>query len=376
MLMKVLIAPDKFKGTLSAPEVARVIATGWRRARPKDEVELLPICDGGDGFGDAFGALLNAKPQTVKTVDAARRPCESVWWWDEASRTAVIETAKVIGLAMLPVGKFHPFELDTFGLGAVLNTAKRRGAERFLVGIGGSATNDAGFGLAHALGWRFVDNRGHSVDRWTELYRMTAVHGPEEKFSGEVIVAVDVANPLLGEQGATRIYGPQKGIRTEDFDLAERCLGQLAKIVALELGKDFSRVPGAGAAGGLGFGLMAFLGATPESGFDLFARHAELARRLDAAELVITGEGAMDAQSAMGKGVGELARLCNERKIPCVGLAGSVTRTPELERWFISSAGLTELTSLAEAKAQSALWLERLATREAEGIENVIKRRQ
>jgi glycerate 2-kinase len=369
--MKVLIAPDKFKGTLSAADAARAIAAGWRRARPNDTVELLPISDGGDGFGEAVSSLLNAIPQRVKTVDAARRPCEAMWWWDATREKAIIESAKVIGLAMLPAGKFHPFELDTFGLGAVLTTAREQGAKDFLIGVGGSATNDGGFGLAQALGWKFVDNHGHSVKRWTELYRLTSIHIPEVRFAGEIVVASDVKNPLLGEHGATRIYGPQKGIRPEDFDLAERCLGQLARIAALELGKDFSQMPGAGAAGGLGFGLMAFLGARAESGFDLFARQSELSRRLESVDLVVTGEGRLDASSVMGKGVGGLAELCGTRKIPCVGLAGGIGKCPEIERLFATSVALTDLTTVTEAKENPAVWLEQAAVKAAENFGTV-----
>ncbi len=363
--MKVLIAPVKFKGTLAAADVARAIAAGWRRVRPDDELDLLPICDGGDGFGEAASGLLTAKPERVKTVDAAHRPCEATWWWDAESKTAVIESARIIGLAMLPPGKFHPFELDTLGLGAVFEAVKSRGAKKILIGIGGSATNDGGFGLALATGWKFVDHHRHPIVRWTELYRVTAIHVPEIRPGGEVVVAVDVQNPLLGDAGATRIYGPQKGIRPEDFDLAERCLAQMARIVGLELGKDFSRTPGAGAAGGLGFGLMAFLGARPESGFDLFARHAELSQRLKNADVVITGEGALDPSSAMGKGVGELARLCGEQKIPCIGLAGSVARVPEVERLFAATFSLTDLAPVEEAKSNPSKWLEESAARAA-----------
>src|SRR6266545_2142160 len=168
MPLKVLIAPDKFKGTLSAGEAATAIADGWRKVRPKDELDLLPISDGGDGFGEVISALLRAKPQTVKTEDAAHRPCEATWWWEAKTKTAIVESARVIGLAMLPPGKFHPFELDTFGLGAVLRAAQEKAAKQILIGIGGSATNDGGFGLARSLEWRFVDNHGHPVERWTE----------------------------------------------------------------------------------------------------------------------------------------------------------------------------------------------------------------
>ena len=146
MPLNVLIVPDKFKGTLTAAAAAQAIARGWRRARPKDQLELLPMSDGGDGFGEVISQLLHARAQSIKTVDAAHRPCKAAWWWEPESRFAVVESAKVVGLAMLPPRAFHPFQLDTFGLGAVLRAAQSRGARQILIGIGGSATNDGGFG--------------------------------------------------------------------------------------------------------------------------------------------------------------------------------------------------------------------------------------
>ncbi len=363
--MKVLIAPDKFKGTLPAAMAAQVMAEGWRKARPNDQVELLPISDGGDGFGEAISALLGARPQTTKTIDAAHRNCEATWWFDSKNKTAIIESAKIVGLAMLPPGKFHPFELDTFGLGAVLAAARDAGAENFLIGIGGSATNDAGFGLAHALGWKFVDGQGHPVTRWTELYRLKSVHAPEVSLPGKIVVAVDVQNPLLGETGATRIYGPQKGIRPEDFDLAERCLGQLAKIMAVEFKNDFSQRAGAGAAGGLGFGLMAFLRAEARPGFELFAGRSNLLHRLQGADLVLTGEGAIDGSTLMGKGVGQLAKLCREQKIPCVGLAGRVLHEQEVKEMFRLLHGLTDSVAPEVAQQNPSVHLASLTERVA-----------
>ncbi len=359
--MKVLIAPDKFKGTLSAAEAAAAIARGWREVRPEDQLDLLPMSDGGDGFGEVISALLRAGPQTVKTEDAAHRPCETTWWWEAKTKTAIIESAKVIGLAMLPPGKFHPFELDTFGLGAVLRAAQEKGAKQILIGIGGSATNDGGFGLARALEWRFVDNHGHPVERWTELHRLSCVHASKLRPFENVSVAVDVQNPLLGPRGATRVYGPQKGLRPDDFDLAERCLGQLASLMAGEFKRHFAQAPGAGAAGGLGFGLLAFLGATLEPGFELFATLAKLEQRLRAVDLVITGEGAIDESTLMGKGVGQIARRCSGLKTPCIGLAGSVSPACQSDKLFAQARGLNELTNVAEAKANPAKWLAKLA---------------
>lgn len=363
---KILIIPDKFKGTLTAHAAAEAIARGWREARPRDVLRLLPMSDGGDGFGDVMGKLLRAQGRLTETVNAAGQPCKAQWWWEPKSKTAIVESAAVIGLAMLPPGRFHPFELDTFGLGAVFRAAAEKGARRCLIGIGGSATNDGGFGLARALGWEFFDGAGNAIERWTGLSGLAHIRKPKRTlWFDELVVAVDVQNPLLGPRGATRIYGPQKGLQPDEFAIAERCLRRLANVVRTALGVDCAREPGAGAAGGLGFGLRAFPGAGFEPGFALFAHHAQLDRRLRAAKLVITGEGAIDQSTLMGKGAGQVAERCREAGIPCIGLAGVVTAGTRLKRLFADARGLTELTSASEAKAEPALWLEQLATKVA-----------
>jgi glycerate kinase len=365
---RVLIAPDKFKGTLSAGGAAQAIARGWRKARPEDHLVLLPISDGGDGFGEVISGLLDARPQTISALDAAHRPCAAHWWWVPQTRTAIIESAKIIGLAMLPPKAFHPYALDTAGLGAIIPALAAAGATRCLAGIGGSATNDGGFGLARALGWQFLDRTGRPLEQWTDLDKLARLRAPRRRrWFKELRVAVDVRNRLLGPRGATRVYGPQKGLQPHEFGRAERCLGRLARVVRRQFGHDFAREPGAGAAGGLGFGLLAFLGARLEPGFELFARRAKLARHLRRADLVITGEGRIDPSTLMGKGVGQLARQCRKLNLPCIGLAGVVQERAGVEapRAFTQMRALTELTSLEKAKAQPARWLERLAQRVA-----------
>ncbi|HTL16575.1 MAG TPA: glycerate kinase [Patescibacteria group bacterium] len=361
MPLKVLIAPDKFKGTLTAQAASGAMARGWRQARPQDKVELLPITDGGDGFGEMMSQLMGAVPQIVFTCDAAHRPCKARWWWHSRSRTAIIETAEVIGLAKLPVGRYHPFELDTCGLGRVIRAVRKRGACRCLVGLGGSATNDAGFGMARALGWKFADAGGRPIECWTDLPRVTEIRQPPSQIRfGELIVAVDVRNPLLGKRGATRVYGPQKGLTPSEFPVAEKCLGRLTKLVERHQSKAFARLSGAGAAGGLGYGFAAFLDGQLESGFELFASEAGLNERLRNFDLVITGEGAMDHSTSMGKGTGSIARMCRDLGIPCIGLAG-VVKGAAHKRLFAVSAALTELATLEEAKNHAAKCLQALA---------------
>jgi glycerate kinase len=363
--LRVLIIPDKFKGTLTAREAAEAIATGWRAVRPGDVLELLPMSDGGDGFGEVMSAQMGATTQRVETVDAARRPRRAKWWWEPKSRTAIIEAAEVIGLMRLPPGRFHPFALDTYGLGKVLHAARDKGATRCVIGIGGSATNDSGFGLARALGWEFLDRGGQAITKWTQLDTLAQVRRPSRvRWFRSLVIAVDVRNPLLGPMGCTRIYGPQKGLRGRDFTRAERCLRRLAAVMKTE-GHDHASEPGAGAAGGLGYGLRTFLGGCLTPGFDAFARCSDLTKRLRASDLVLTGEGAVDRQTLMGKGVGELAQWCRGRRVPCVALAGTAAMRGN-HGPFTGVHLLTDLATVRQAMSRPAHCLQRLATRVAE----------
>jgi glycerate kinase len=366
MGLRVLIVPDKFKGTLTALEAAEAVERGWRAARPDDFIELLPMSDGGDGFGTVLSQLLGAEARTTKTVDAAHRPICAQWWWEAKTRTAIIEAARINGLAQLPVGKFHPFELDTLGLGEVLREAAHAGAKRCVMGIGGSATNDGGFGVARAMGWEFFNAKSALLDRWTDLHSLSQIKIPQrDRWFDDLSVAVDVNNPLLGPTGCTRIYGPQKGLKESDFEFCERCLGSLASIAHQELHVNTASEPGAGAAGGLGFGLRTFLGARLQPGFELFAELAGLSERMERADLVLTGEGAIDEQTLMGKGVGELAALCRKLKKPCFGLAGVVTDQARARELFTNVHAMTALTSADDAKANAGKWLGEISRRAA-----------
>ncbi|MBN2505955.1 MAG: glycerate kinase [Verrucomicrobia bacterium] len=365
--LNVLVVPDKFKGTLTAAAAAAAIAKGWASARPQDRLAPLPMSDGGDGFGEILGDLLGAETLTVDTVDAARQPCASRWRWHAPSRTAIVESAQVIGLARLPPGRYHPFELDTFGLGALVHAVASLHPRRCLVGIGGSATNDGGFGLARALGWRFLAGDRSELLRWTDLSRLhTLAPPPQPSALRNLTVAVDVQNILLGPAGSTRVYGPQKGLRPDQLADAEASLARLADTVSRELHPDLHLQPGTGAAGGLGFGLRAFAGARLEPGFDVFASVARLRERLRGVDVVITGEGAIDASSLMGKGVGELARLCARQHVPCIGLGGQVGDAARAARLFHRLEAIApHMTTPEQALERAAYWLEQLAARTA-----------
>lgn len=359
--MRVLIAPDKFKGTLPASAVAQAIATGWKRVRPTDTLEMLPMSDGGDGFGVVLGKLLGARTLAVPTTDAAGRPCRARVGWVEESRTAILEAAQSNGLALLPRGVHHPFRLDTTGVARLVRFALRRGARLCLVGVGGSATNDGGFGLARGLGWSFHDRQDRPITRWTDLPRLSRLLPPDEpRPACRIVVATDVDNPLLGRHGASRVYGPQKGLSPVDLPLAEACLRRLATVVRRQLHVG-AATPGSGAAGGLGFGFMAFLGAERRLGFDVFAEQAELDRRLRETDLVISGEGAFDFQSVMGKGVGQCIRRARDQDRPVLVLAGRVAPDARHAEGVAWSKGLCDLTSTKEAMSRPAFWLRRLA---------------
>ena len=324
MPRRILIVPDKFKGSLDAINAARVIASEWMSVWPKDIVKILPMSDGGEGFGLIMANELNFSERSFLGCDSARRDCEVSYWVDSVSENAVVEAALSNGLYLLPNGKFHPFDLDTWGVGKLLLKLGQEKVKECLVGIGGSATNDAGFGMARALGWRFLNFDDQEILKWTELSRLKSIIEPESIVWPSITVASDVLNPLLGLNGSTWVYGSQKGLNKEDFAVADKCFERLAKIASDKIGNDFSVHSGAGAAGGLGFGMLAFAGAKICSGFELFAEKTNLESKICNSDLVITAEGKMDSQTLMGKGTGQVASMSRRLGKKCIGLAGQL----------------------------------------------------
>ena len=269
---------------------------------------------------------------------------------------------------MLPPGRFHPFELDTYGVGEVIRQIADAGSNiTLLVGIGGSATNDGGFGMARALGYRFRDLDLQEIERWTGLHKLRRVEKPSAHLAlSKIVIATDVQNRLLGAQGASRVYGPQKGLREADIPAAEICLERLSQVVRLDLGIDAAHEPGTGAAGGLGYGLRVFLGGVFKPGFDIFAEMAGLKEKIGKADLVITAEGAIDESTLMGKGTGAVARLAQTQGRPCIGLGGSVPENVMNGALFNKVHGICPgLTSLEQAMAEPKQWLTRLAEKAA-----------
>ena len=335
------------------------------------------MSDGGDGFGELLTELLHAETRALATVDAAHRPRTAAWGWDPSTCTAIIESTQSIGLAALPAGEFHPFQLDSRGLGETIAAALQQGARRLIIGLGGSATNDGGFGMVRALGGRMVDAAGVGIERWPELTRLAKWVLPEHRMAQiEVIAACDVENPLLGANGCSRVYGPQKGLTTADFPAVEAALGRLAEVTRTQIGHDVAAEPGSGAAGGLGFALRAFLGGRLESGFDIFAKLSGLPAKIAAADLILTGEGRIDRQTLMGKGTGRVAQLAKAAGKPCFGLAGMVESAPGVppaQRLFNGTYAIVpELATVAVAKAEAGRWLEELARRVARAVGSTV----
>ena len=313
--MRIVVAPDKFKGSLSAREAAEAISAGLRQRFPVAELVTVPIADGGEGTMALISEVLGA--QEVGLVATGPNGDLVEAGYALAGRRAIIEMSAASGLQLVPADRRDPWEADTFGTGELIADAIGSGADEIIVGIGGSATNDGGAGMARALGFEFqLDGDG----------RLARIVPPPERPGDRArfVAACDVANPLLGLDGCTRIYGPQKGISRDDFLRHERRLGRLAEVVRADVAKVSPEAAGAGAAGGLGFGLMAFCGAELRSGFDLVAELTGLEEKIAAADLVVTGEGSLDEQTLMGKGpagVAELARAAGKRVVAMCGVA-------------------------------------------------------
>ena len=311
--MKILVASDKFKGSLTAAEACAAIAAGLREGSPNEshEIRCLPIADGGDGIADTLTRAAGGEWITATVHGPLGDTLTAGYGLIDEGKTAVIEMAAASGLALLGDGPLDPLRASTYGTGELIRDAVSRGVTEVLLGIGGSATNDGGTGMALALGFRFLDESGNELTALPDGMEQVARLVPPDSFPfPKVTVACDVTNPLLGPRGCTAIYGPQKGIAPETFFLHET---RLARLVAAtgEVGKTAAITPGAGAAGGLGFGAMVFLGATLVPGFDLVADRLGLGEAVKWADLVITGEGRLDHQSLEGKGpcgVADLAR--------------------------------------------------------------------
>ena len=367
--MRIVVAPNAFKGSLSALEAAEAIAEGVRAAAQDAELVLVPIADGGDGTVDALVTATRGERRTLWVRGPLGDPVDADYGLIDGGSTAVIEMAKAAGLALVPPEKRDPRITTTYGVGELLQRAYEQGARHFIVGIGGSATNDGGAGMAQALGYHLLDDKGHELPPGgLALTRLARIHvgGVHASWKeAQVDVACDVTNPLTGPSGASAVYGPQKGATPEMVADLDAALTHLADIIRRDLGVDVEQLPGAGAAGGLGAGLVAFTAARLRPGAEMVMEALRLDERLAGAQLVITGEGRLDSQTArFGKGPAAVARHARQAGIPVVAIGGSIADETELRLLFDGlEATLAEPCSLEEAIEQARPLLVRAATR-------------
>ncbi|WP_457573141.1 glycerate kinase [Desulfolithobacter sp.] len=326
--MKIVIAPNEFKECLSAPEVARAMAAGVFRAVPGVQVAEVPVADGGDGLVEVVQGALGGQLVRRIVTGPLFEPVEAHFCYVADKGLAVIEMALASGLALVPPEHRDPCRTTTLGTGELIRSALDLGVSRIVAGIGGSATNDGGIGVATALGIRFLDGLGQEVEpvgKALGSIRHIDISGLDPRLRDVEIEAVcDVDNPLCGDNGAARVYGPQKGATPEQVELLDEGLANLARVILADLGIDVCHLPGGGAAGGLGAGLFAFLGARLRPGIELVLELVGLEHHLQGADLVLTGEGQIDFQTAFGKAPAGVARAAGRQGIPCVALAGSV----------------------------------------------------
>jgi glycerate 2-kinase len=344
-MARVLLAPDKFKGTLTAAEVAAHVATGLRAVVPDVDVRVVPVADGGDGtLAAAEAAGFERVPLTATGPTGMPRASA----FGRRGSEAVVELAEISGLGQLPDGRLVPLAATSRGTGELIAAALDAGCRRVVVGVGGSASTDGGAGMVEALGAKLVDAQGNPV----QPGGAALVDAVELDLSGlhpalreaELVVASDVDNPLTGPKGAAAVYGPQKGATPEQVEQLDGALAHWADLVAKATGADLRDTPGAGAAGGVGFGLVAVLGATTRPGAQLVFELTGLLAELEAADLVVTGEGSLDRQTLHGKAPAAVAAAARDAGVTVVAVAGRVTLTDG----EVADAGLTAAYALLD----------------------------
>ncbi len=361
--MRILIAPDKFKGSLTSFDAAEAMRRGAVRACPGAEVIARPLSDGGEGIADVLVAASGGRTHSVRVTGPLGATVNARWAMLGDGTTAVVESAEAAGLTLAPESSRSPVRATTFGVGQLIRSALDAGATRVVVGLGGSATNDGGVGMAQALGVAFdgIPSPAAGGDL-LGLRRIDVTHrDPRLK---DVIVLHDVTNPLTGADGATRVYGPQKGATEDQVRELDAALTHLTNVVG-----DPGTCAGDGAAGGLGYGLRVFAGARLASGIDYVLDAVRFDEALLGCDLVLTGEGRLDASSARGKVAGGIARRCREHGVPVVALAGAVGDGAE----SVFAQGLTACFSLCDAPITATAAMERAASLLEKLAENVTR---
>ncbi len=324
--MHFVIAPDSFKECLTATQVAAAISDGIRRVVPKAGIISMPVADGGEGTVDALIAATGGKIIITPSVDALNRPIQSFFGILGDGKTAVIEMAAASGIELLTPEERNPLITSTFGTGLLIKAAIETGFTQIILAIGGSATNDGGSGMAQALGFGLLDKNGKSIGSGGgslgKLHSIDDSHVYPLLKKVKITVASDVRNPLLGPSGATCVYGPQKGATPEMLETLELNMAHYSQILQQVFKVDTAEIPGAGAAGGLGAGLMAFCRAEMGSGFELINKLTHLEDHIQQASMVFTAEGKIDSQTAFGKTISGVAQLAKKYHVPVIALAG------------------------------------------------------
>lgn len=366
--MKIVIAPDSFKESLSAAGVARALARGLRQALPEAELIECPLGDGGEGTLDAVLAATDGEVREAQVTGPLGEAVTARWGWLAEQRTAFVEMASASGLELVPKARRDVGVATSRGTGELLQAALDAGAERLVLAIGGSATNDGGAGLLQALGARLLDAQGQALAPGGAALAnlasidLAALHPRLAEVA--VVIAADVDNPLCGPQGASHIFGPQKGASPEQVQELDGALAHFATITAATLGRDVREQPGAGAAGGVGFAALAFLGATFGPGIEVVADLVGLEEALVGADLALTGEGRLDGQTLRGKTPAGVLRLAQRQGVPVVAVAGSLGEgyNALYEQGLAAAFSLVPgPLSLDEALAQAEVLLERTA---------------
>ena len=341
--MKIVIAPQSFKGSLSSHEVADAMALGLRRVLRDAELVLLPMADGGEGTVDALVSATSGTLRQNEVTGPLGDKVTASWGILGDGTTAVIEMAAASGLTLVLPGRLNPMVTTTYGTGELIRAAIEAGCRQMIIGIGGSATNDGGAGMAQALGASLRDRQGNELPpggaALAHLQHMDISNLDNRLAACKVTVASDVNNPLYGKQGASWVYGPQKGATDEMCRQLDEALENFATVIKHDLGIEVADMPGAGAAGGLGAGLVAFLGAELRPGIDIVCETVDLSEHLKGADLVFTGEGRIDVQTVYGKTVAGVARRASTASVPVIAITGELAiSNEELSRYNIETA--------------------------------------
>jgi len=331
--MNIVIAPAPFKGSLSSVAAADAIEQGVRAVMPEAETVRLPLADGGEGTVEALVSATRGRLVQAKVLGPLREPVEAMFGVLGDDVTGVIEMAAAAGLDLVPADKRNPLITTTFGVGQLIRAALEAGCRKLIIGIGGSATNDGGAGMAQALGARLTDAQAREIGPGGQALRDLAkidISNLDPRIAlTEVFVACDVNNPLVGPQGAAAVYGPQKGATAEMVAILDDALSHYADVIVRDLGREVRDLPGAGAAGGLGAGLIAFLDARPRMGIALVMEAVNFEQYIEAADVLITGEGRIDEQTFFGKVIQGVCRLAKRHGVPVIALAGEVAHDSE-----------------------------------------------